>query len=296
MMIETPLYPYTPRYLRFEGRKLAYVDEGPRDAETALLLHGNPTWGFLYRDIIPGLSPPLRCVAPDFLGFGRSDKLEGIGEYTLERHLASLRALVESLALRDLTVVVHDWGGPIGLGLCVDRPDLVKRIVVMNTWAFKPEAHNKVPEPLKTFRKKPQGEWLVQGLNAFVNVALRFGVHHWRKRMTAAVMEAYRAPFPTYKSREAILAFPRHIPLSESDAAYARMAKIDAGLRELRQPVLFLWGDRDPVFPPRVIRKFRERFSNVKGEIHYPDASHFLQEDKPAEIAEAILQFVRETP
>ncbi|MCA9774779.1 MAG: alpha/beta fold hydrolase, partial [Myxococcales bacterium] len=125
---------------------------------------------------------------------------------------------------------------------------------------------------------------------------LPFGVTRRRRRMTRDVMRAYRAPFPTRKSRESILAFPRHIPLGPGDAAYARMARTDEGLARLTQPVLILWGDRDPVFPARVARKFRERLPNVKGEIHFPDASHFLQEDKPSEIAAAIIKFVKDTP
>jgi len=296
MEIRTELYPYEPKFVDVDGGRLAYVDEGPREAEPILLLHGNPTWGFLYRNIIARLVPRLRCIAPDWLGFGRSDKLPEIGDYTLERHIASLDRLVTELDLRDLTVVVHDWAGPIGLGWSVEHPERVKRLIVMNTWAFKPAAHNKVPQPLKTFRKRPHGEILVLALNGFVNWALPFGVVHRKQAMTKEVMRAYRAPFPTYRSRESILAFPRHIPLAESDPAYDRMARTDGGMRSMEQPVLFIWGDKDPVFPPRVIRKFKERFPNVAGEVHFPDASHFLQEDKPAEIADAIGDFVERTP
>ncbi|MEW6778269.1 MAG: alpha/beta fold hydrolase [Bdellovibrionota bacterium] len=291
----TKLFPYEPRFasVQVAGRsfEMSYVEEGPSTGEPVVLLHGNPTWSFLYRDVIPKLSDKYRVIVPDLLGFGRSDSLPRFEDYTLENHLSAFSQLMDHLKLQNVTLGVHDWGGPIGLSWAVDNPSRIKRLVIQNTWAFAPEPHNKVPQPLKTFRQKPAGEILVLGLNAFVNAALPFGVTN-RRHMRGEVMRAYRKPFPTWKSRWPVLAFPRHIPLSLEDAAYGRMKKTDEGLRNLKQPVWFVWGKRDPVFPARVMKKFKERLSNVKGETIFPDASHFFQEEKGKETGEAIRKFM----
>ena len=290
----TPLFPLEPRFVKVRvaggEHELSYVESG--EGEPVLLLHGNPTWSFLYRDVIPALGGSVRAIAPDFLGFGRSDKLERSEDYTLENHLSALEQLVSALGLEKITLVVHDWAGPIGLSYAVDHPEKIRRLVIMNTWAFAPRAHNKVPQPLKTFRRRVLGELLVLGLDAFVRFALPYGVVHRKERMTKDVMAAYRAPFPTWRSRWPVLAFPRGIPLSESDPAHVRMKKTDEGLRALDQPALLIWGAKDPVFPPRVMAKFKERLKNVQRELVFDDASHFLQEDRPREIGEAIRAFV----
>jgi haloalkane dehalogenase len=293
----SPLFPFVPHFarVRVAGQELdlSYVASG--EGEPVVLLHGNPTWSFLYRDVIPALGEGVRAVAPDLLGFGRSDKLERPGDYTLENHLSALEQLLASLALEKVTLVVHDWAGPIGLSYAVDHPERVRRLVIMNTWAFAPRAHNRVPQPLKTFRRRILGELLVLGLDAFVRIALPHGVVRRKERMTKEVMAAYRAPFPSWRSRWPVLAFPRGIPISGGDAAYERMKRTDEGLRNLEQPALLVWGGRDPVFPPRVMDKFKERLRNVKQAVVFDDASHFLQEDRPREIGEAIREFIHTT-
>jgi haloalkane dehalogenase len=291
---ETPLFRYAPRFASVvvggQRAEMSYVEAGRAGAPLVVLLHGNPTWSFLYRDVIPHIEGTCRVVAPDFLGFGRSDKLDRAEDYTLEHHVAALGQLLDGLELERVTLVVHDWAGPVGLSWAVDHPERVARLVIMNTWAFAPEEHNRVPQPLKTFRQRPMGELLVLGLNGFVNVVLPLGTVH-RRHMLGDVMRAYRAPFPTWRSRWPVLAFPRDIPLSKADRSFERMRRTDEGLRGLDQPVLILWGERDPVFPPRVIRKFRERLRNVVDEVRFADASHFLQEDRPADIGQRIAAF-----
>jgi haloalkane dehalogenase len=294
------LFPHEARFVPVvvagQTVDLAFVEAGPPSGETILLLHGNPTWSFLYRDVIPVLAARFRVIAPDLLGFGRSDKLARFEDYTLDNHLAALSQLVLALGLERITLVVHDWAGPIGLSYAVDHPERVARLVIMNTWAFAPREHNRVPQPLKTFRQRPLGELLVLGLNAFVDFALPYGVVRRKEKMRGEVMRAYRAPFPTWRSRWPVLAFPREIPLAAGDPAYDRMKRTDDGLRALEQPTLLIWGERDPVFPPRVMAKFKERLRNVAAELILPDASHFLQEDRPAEIGERIARFMGETP
>jgi haloalkane dehalogenase len=164
----------------------------------------------------------------------------------------------------------------------------------MNTWAFAPRSHNRVPQPLRTFRTPGAGELLVLGLNAFVNAVLPLGVVR-RRRLRGDPMRAYRAPFPDRPSRAPILAFPRDIPMGPGDRAFDRMKRTEDGLGRLERPALLVWGMRDPVFPPRVMKKFRERLPSLVEEVHYDDASHFLQEDKGPDIGRAIRRFVTDS-
>ncbi|MFB6344619.1 MAG: alpha/beta fold hydrolase [bacterium] len=292
------LFDYDPNFTSMtiadQTIDLSYVETGPRDAETIVLLHGNPTWSFLYRNIIPSLEDEWHVIAPDFPGMGRSDKLEKRDQYSLANNLRALEVLLDELKLEDVTLAVHDWAGPIGLSWAVDHPERLSRLVIQNTWAFAPKEHNTVPQPLKTFRTPLVGDVLVQGLNVFVNLMLPLGVVH-TSNLFWKPMAAYRAPFDSWSDLDPVLAFPREIPMSRNDRAYDRMKATDEGLRDLNQPVLFLWGDRDPVFPTRVIGKFRDRLENVYDERVFEDASHFLQEDRPDAIASAIKEFMKNT-
>lgn len=291
----TELFDYEPGFMDIQvagqDARMSYVEAGPKDAEPVVLLHGNPTWSFLYRNIIPKLAEKRRVIAPDFLGMGRSDKLETRDDYSLTNHLDALTQLMNQLELEDVTLAVHDWAGPIGLSWAVDHPERLRRLVIQNTWAFAPKEHNTVPQPLKTFRNPVLGPALVQGLNVFVNEVLPLGVVH-RRHLFWKPMQAYRAPFKTWSDLAPVLAFPCEIPMGPRDRAYDRMKKTDEGLRNLNHPTLILWGKRDPVFPARVIRKFRDRLDNVVDELVFEDASHFLQEDRPQAIAEKINKFV----
>ncbi len=156
---ESPLFPYAPRFVPVSvaGRTLemAYVEEGPRGGAPVVLLHGNPTWGFLYRDVIRPLATHARVIVPDLIGFGRSDRLPAIRDYTLDMHVAALEQLLDALAVDDVTLCVHDWGGPIGLSWAVDHETRLRKLVVMSTWAFAPASHHRIPEPLRTFRETP---------------------------------------------------------------------------------------------------------------------------------------------
>lgn len=287
----TPLFPYDPRFVEVQvggqTAEMSYVEAGDPNAEPVVLLHGNPTWSFLYRKVIPGLRRH-RVIAVDLLGFGRSDKLQRMQDYTLENHVSALKQLLAKLGLEQVTLVVHDWGGPIGLSAAVDEPQRFARFVVMNSWAFAPDRYNRVPQPLKTFRTPYLGELLVLTVSGFVEVALPAGVVD-RKALRGEPMRCYRAPHPNYRMRWPVLAFPRDIPMSPEDASYSRMRRTDEGLRELSQPTLLLWGKRDPVFPPRVARKFEQRMNVVESRTF--DASHYLQEDVGPELAQAIDTF-----
>ncbi len=287
-------FPFPPRFAGVGGGlRVHYVDEGK--GEPVLLLHGNPTWSFLYRSIIPAVvGAGFRAVAPDFIGFGRSDKRgPRWTDYTIHDHIADLSALADRLDLRDVTLVVHDWGGPIGLGWAADRPDRVKRLVILNTWAFKPHAKARIPPVLAVLRE-PQGEKMVLQQNFFVETLLPGGVV--RRDRIKEVMDAYRAPFPTPESRAGVLAFPRRIPMTPEEEAWPVIVKVDESLAKFAdRPALILWGGKDLVFPPSLVERFKERLPGAKTVV-FPEAGHFLQEDVPEGIAREMAAFLRGNP
>jgi pimeloyl-ACP methyl ester carboxylesterase len=281
-------FPFEPRFLRAGKISLHYVDEGPAEARPLLFLHGNPTWSYLWRRQIADLSAAgHRCLAFDHMGFGRSEKPPRLSAYTLERHVDNAVAVIETLDLRDVTLVAHDWGGPIGLGAFLERPERLRGIVLMNTWAW--ELPSFLPPFLREFRTEGLGEILALGGNLFVE-SIPGGMA--RRDPDPVMMEAYRAPFPDYWSRAGALAFQRDIPLTERDRSAPLMASIHERLPELDVPVLLIWGMRDPVFQPVFLDQWRELFPHAEiAELE--DASHFVVEDRPDAVTGAIRRFLR---
>ena len=281
-------FPFAPHFLESGELRLHYVDEGPRDARPLLFLHGNPTWSYLWRRPLAQLSAAgHRCIAYDHMGFGRSDKPPRLSTYSLERHVENALALIDTLDLRDVTLVGHDWGGPIGLGAVLERPDRLHSLVLMNTWAW--ELPSFLPPFLREFRTEGLGEILALGGNLFVE-SIPGGMA--RRDIDPEMMRAYRAPFPDYWSRAGALAFQREIPLTERDRSAPLMASIHERLPRLEVPVLLLWGMRDPVFQPVFVDQWRELLPQAEV-IELADASHFLVEDQPEAVTDAIERFLR---
>jgi pimeloyl-ACP methyl ester carboxylesterase len=281
-------FPFEPRFLDADGVRLHYVDEGPADAPPLLFIHGNPTWSYMWRRPIAELSSKgHRCVAFDHMGFGRSDKPPQLSAYSLERHVGNALSLVDALDLAGVTLVAHDWGGPIGLGALLQRPDRLRRVVLMNTWAW--ELPSFLPPFLREFRTEGLGEILALGGNLFVE-SIPGGMH--RRDTDPVMMEAYRAPFPDYWSRAGTLAFQREIPLTERDRSARLMASIHEQLPEISAPVKLVWGMRDPVFQPVFLDQWRELFPNAQT-VELADASHFVVEDSPDAVTAAIEDFLR---
>jgi pimeloyl-ACP methyl ester carboxylesterase len=281
-------FPFEPRFVSAGGVRLHYVDEGPVDARPLLFAHGNPTWSYLWRRPIAELSSRgHRCVAFDHMGFGRSDKPPQLSAYSLERHVGNALALIEALDLSDVTLVAHDWGGPIGLGALLQRTDRLRALILMNTWAW--ELPSFLPPFLREFRTEGLGEILALGGNLFVE-SIPGGMH--RRDTDPVMMDAYRAPFPDYWSRAATLAFQREIPLTERDRSSPLMASIHERLPDLTCPVLLVWGMRDPVFQPVFLEQWRELFPKAET-VELADASHFLVEDSPDAVTAAIEGFLR---
>jgi cis-3-alkyl-4-acyloxetan-2-one decarboxylase len=281
-------FPFAPRFLRAGKVNMHYVDEGPPNTPPLLFLHGNPTWSYLWRRQIAELSAGgHRCVAIDHMGFGRSEKPPRLSAYTLERHVENALAVIDALDLRHATLVAHDWGGPIGLGAMLERPDRLRALVLMNTWAW--ELPSWLPPFLREFRTEGLGEILGLGGNLFVE-SIPGGMA--RRDPDPVMMDAYRAPFPDYWSRAGTLAFQRDIPLTERDRSAPLMGSIHERLPQLEVPVLLVWGMRDPVFQPVFLDQWRELFPAAET-VEVEDASHFVVEDRPDAVTNAIKRFLR---
>ena len=281
-------FPFESHFLRAGKTSLHYVDEGPSDAPALLFLHGNPTWSYLWRRPLAELSRDgHRCVAYDHMGFGRSEKPPRLAPYTLERHIENALAVIDELGLRDITLVAHDWGGPIGLGAMLERPERLRAMVLMNTWAW--ELPSWLPPFIREFRTEGLGEILALGGNLFVE-SIPGGMA--RRDPDPVMMDAYRAPFPDYWSRAGTLAFQREIPLTERDRSAPVISSIHERLPQLDVPVLLLWGMRDPVFQPVFLDQWRELFPHAEVAA-LEDASHFVVEDRPDAVIDAIRRFLR---
>jgi pimeloyl-ACP methyl ester carboxylesterase len=221
----------------------------------------------------------------DHMGFGRSDKPPYLARYSLEAHVGNALAVIDALDLRDVVLVAHDWGGPIGLGALLERRERLGGLVLMNTWAW--ELPSFLPPFLREFRTPGLGEILALGGNLFVE-SIPGGMA--RRDTDPVMMNAYRAPFPDYWSRVGTLAFQREIPLTERDRSSGLMRSIHERLPGLGLPVLLVWGMRDPVFQPVFLDQWRELFPDART-VELGDAAHFLVEDRPDAIVQAIADF-----
>jgi haloalkane dehalogenase len=256
-----------------------YVDEGT--GAPVLLLHGEPTWSFLYRKVIPELAA-FRCVAPDYFGFGRSDKPIGRDFYTYDRHVESIARLVEELDLRDVTLVVQDWGGPIGFRFAIENPDRVARLVVMNTGIG---------------ARAPNDEWLrFQAFMRRVGLEIVAGQLVQLSLVQPAsdqVIAGYDAPFPEPDARHGIVAFPEEVPTSQDHPNAAVMLDVRERLRSFDRPALVLFSDSDPIFSRRAAEVIAELLPNAELDPPVEGAGHFLQEDQGARIGRRISEWLR---
>jgi haloalkane dehalogenase len=271
-----PNFPFEPHFREFEGLRLAHLDEG--EGKPVVFFHGEPTWSFLWRKVIPPvLEAGYRCIAPDLPGFGRSDKPVDLDWYSYDRHTAAIAPLLEQLDLRDATVVVHDWGGPVGLRLAVEHPDRIARIVVLDTGLF--TGHQMMTDAWRTFR---------DFVERTEDLPIGFLVRRACKRDPGdEVIAAYDAPFPNQESKAGARAFPLMLPTSpDMPGAQAGQRVLDA-MQADRRPKLVLWADSDPVIPLDVGRRFAQALGTEVEHV-IADASHFLQEDAGAEIGRLI--------
>lgn len=291
-------WPYQAHWLSTDGLRIHYVDEGPRDGEPVVMLHGHPAWSYLYRHLICGLSEAgYRTIAHDQVGFGRSDKLGRPEDYSVERSVRHLEALVERLVLDQLTLVVHDWGGPLGLAWAIDNPQRLKRLVILNTFTGRipADAAQGARVWIRLMRSRILGDLLVRGARLPVRVfLLRMGIAH-RNRIGKPERAAYLAPHARWGTRAALVAYPRLMPLEEDHPTRALASRIEAGLQKLAdKPVLVCHGLKDPGYQAGLLTLGKDRFPDA--EVHeFEDASHFLQEDAHERIIPMIIEFLRRT-
>jgi haloalkane dehalogenase len=275
-----PDFDFEPRYRDVDGLRLAYLDEG--EGSPVVMLHGEPTWSFLWRKVLPLVRDAgHRCVVPDLAGFGRSDKPTAVGWYTYDRHTQLQASLLEDLDLRDTTVVVHDWGGPIGLRLAVEHPDRIARLVIMDTGLF--TGHQKMSDAWRAFR-----DFVERTEDLPVSMLVRRAC---KNDPGDAVADAYDAPYPSAEAKAGTRAFPLMIPLTPDAPGAAAGQRVLEALREDRRPTLMLWADSDPILPIATGARFADAIGRDHPQL-IENASHFLQEDRGERIGELIADWL----
>jgi haloalkane dehalogenase len=279
-------YPFRGREHRSPGGTMHYLDEGPRDGEVVLCLHGNPTWSFYWRALVRGLADRRRIVVPDHVGCGLSEKPQA-WSYRLADHVANLESLVLALDLRRITLVVHDWGGAIGFGFARRHPERIARLVITNTAAFP----GRVPWRIRACRTPVVGEFLVRRMNAFAGLAPRMASAR-RGGLPSAARAGLLFPYDSAAHRIAIARFVQDIPTSSAHPSWAELAAIEASLASFaRLPACIVWGGRDWCFSARFLAEWRRRFP--RAEVHaLPEAGHYLMEDAPDEVVGHVRAFL----
>jgi haloalkane dehalogenase len=281
------LYPFTPRaFITPGGARMSYLDEGGTGDEAVLMLHGNPTWSFYYRDVVRALSPRIRCIVPDHIGMGLSAK-PGHYDYRLANRTADLAALVASLGLRRVHLIVHDWGGAIGFGWAVARPELIGRIVILNTAAFPSQ---RLPARIALCRSPWVGAFLVRGLNAFADGATWMALAS--RRLSLDERRAYLFPYDSWGHRIAVHRFIRDIPLEPAHPSRGTLDETAAGLGRLDgAPKLILWGGRDFCFNDSFLARWRELYP-AAAVTRYERSGHYVLEDAGEDIRRRIIEFL----
>ena len=281
--LDTAAYPFAPKFVKIDGEhNMHYIDEG--EGKVLLFVHGTPTWSFDYRNLIKELSANYRCIALDHIGFGLSDKPADYN-YTTEKHAENLSAFIEALGLKDISMVVHDFGGPIGLSYAIDKPDNVDKFVVLNSWMWSSEGEPEY-EKMKKFLKSPLLPFLYKQMNFSPKVLLP-SMYADKKKLTKTVKKQYTKPFGNAKERNGALGFAKSL-LNEQGYFDTLWAKRDT-IKE--KPTLFVWGMKDKVFTEKHLEKFEKEFTNSKS-VKLADCGHFPQEVAHETVKNSIMEFM----
>ncbi|RPE74688.1 alpha/beta fold hydrolase [Vulcaniibacterium tengchongense] len=303
MSVSLPLpdYPFAPRRFQVRpGIAMSYLDEGRRDGEAVVMLHGNPSWSYYWRKLVLGLRDRYRCIVPDHVGMGLSDKPDDAPGaaprygYTLQSRIDDLDALLAHLGVDGpVTLAVHDWGGGIGFGWGLRQAERIRRLVILNTGAFPLPAAKPLPKSLRFGRDSALGALSIRGFNAFAAVAARVGVE---RPMPADVRRAYLAPYDSWANRIAILRFVQDIPLGPGDAAWPLVEAMGRKLPEYAdRPAFIGWGLRDFVFDRHFLQGFVGALPQARVQA-FEDAGHYVLEDKAEALVPAIRAFLDAHP
>lgn len=284
-----PLYPVTPHsFITPHGARMSYVDAGEGD-EAVLLVHGNPTWSFYYSRLIQVVSPRMRCIAPDHIGMGLSEKPADY-PYNLATRIDDLSTLVASLGLKRVHLVVHDWGGAIGFGFAARHPGLIGRLVVLNTAAF---PSPRIPWRIAACRWPGIGPLLVRGANGFAGPATWMSMH--RRKLSADEKRALLLPYDSWANRISVNAFVQDIPMSPEHTSRAALQRVADGLAQFKDsPMLIVWGGRDFCFNDHFFAEWTARFPQARTR-HLKDAGHYVLLDAADEVVPEIAGFLTQS-
>jgi len=278
-------YPFQPRFFEVNGHRLAYLDEG--QGPVVVMVHGNPSWSYLYRNLVSGLRDRYRCIVPDHLGCGFSDKPQD-ARYRLADHIDHLERLLDSLGVDDCVLAVHDWGGAVGMGWAGKYPERVRGIVAFNTAAFR---SSRIPLRIAVCRWPVLGPLLVRGLNGFARAAIFMAV---ARRMRPEIAHGFLAPYDSWRNRIAVLRFVQDIPMDATHPSWATLRDVEESLVGLAgHPLLLCWGGRDFCFNDWFYNEWRRRFPRAEGH-YFAAAGHYVLEDALDEIQPLIARFLEQ--
>ncbi|TBR08797.1 MAG: alpha/beta fold hydrolase [Lysobacter sp.] len=305
-----PDYPFTPQRLEVRpGIAMSYLDEGPRDGEVVVMVHGNPSWSYYWRHLVLGLRDRYRCIVPDHVGMGLSDKPDDGGgvspprepsgdpahyDYTLQSRVDDLTRLLAHLGITSpVTLAVHDWGGMIGFGWALSHMPQVQRLVILNTAAFPLPAAKAMPWRLSLGRDSRLGAWAIRRFNLFARGAARFGT---TRKLPADVRHAYTAPYDGWRNAISTIRFMQDIPLHEGDRAWALLEQVGARLPGFAdRPAFIGWGLRDFVFDRHFLAGFQRALPQAEVQA-FDDAGHYVLEDRHEVLVPAIRRFLDTHP
>ncbi len=298
--MDYPDYPFDHHYYFVKGLRLHYLDEGPNNSDGAadpvVMVHGNPSWSFYYRKLVLALRNNYRCIVPDHIGMGLSDKPDDESyHFILDQRVDDLESLLDNLNITDnITLVVHDWGGMIGMSYATRYPQRIKRLVILNTSAFHLPEEKSVPWQLRLSRIPVVSAILNQGLNIFARGAIKYCVT--RAPMPAEVAAAYLAPYDTWSHRRAIKKFVFDIPLNPGHMSYRTVDRTDKAIGQFSNtPMLVCWGMKDFVFDDCFLKEWERRFPEA--EFHrFEDVGHYILEDAPEDVIPLVKQFLQDHP
>ncbi len=280
-MVNYP-YPFTPNHMQIDGHCLSYIDEGA--GMPIVMVHGNPTWSFYYRNLVSTLKKKYRPISLDHLGCGLSAKPQGY-IYTLENHINNLTAFIDGLNLQDVSLVMHDWGGAIGMGFAGRHPDRIRSLTVLNTAAF---TSQRMSWRISLCRIPMIGTLLLRGLNVFSRAALHMAVV---KPMSPEIANGYLAPYNSWRNRVAVNSFVQDIPLNKNHVSWPILVEVEKNLDLLHDiPMQIIWGGRDFCFNDHFYEEWRRRFPEAQHH-YFPEAGHYVLEDAFDEIEPIFHEF-----